>query len=358
MPFKIIRNDITKVRADAIVNTANPRPVIGRGTDSAIYAAAGRKLLLAERRKIGEIPCGTAAATSAGVLPAKYIIHTVGPAWIDGKHGEEDMLRRAYEAALNLADQLECETVAFPLMSAGSYGFPRELALSIAISAFTDFLMDHDMTVYLVLFNRKAFFLASSLFSDLRSYIDDNYVEEQTQREYGSWREERRRSESLRQDAFPESMAAREDVWEYEAFDGEPYMSAAAPAPSYSLEDLLRQSESTFSEFLLELLKERSGKDSEVYKRAEISKQLFSKILSNRDYRPTKSTAVQLAIGLELDVNQTQKLLEKAGFTLTRSSKADLVVQYYIERRVYNVTFINAALYDCGLPLLKTGMKA
>ena len=354
MPFQIIRNDITKVKADAIVNTANPHPIIGSGTDSAIHESAGPELLIA-RKRIGDIPPGAAVSTPAFNLPAKYVIHTVGPSWVDGKHGEEAVLRKAYDAALNLTDQLGCKSVAFPLMAAGSYGFPRDLALSIAISAFTDFLMDHDMTVYLVLFNGKAFSLASSLFSDLRSYIDDNYVEEQTQKEYGSLYERRRRRGNL---------APPEEFEEYDAsiaFGGtseEPFMSeaSAAPLPDGSLEELLGQSESTFSEYLLDILKERSGKDSEVYKRAEISKQLFSKMLSNKYYQPTKNTVIQLAIGLQLDVNRTQKLLEKAGYTLTRSSKADLVVQYYIERKVYNVKFINLALEDCGLPLLKTGI--
>ena len=354
MPFQIIRNDITNVQADAIVNTANPHPIIGSGTDSAIHEAAGPELLSA-RKKIGDIPPGAAVSTPAFNLPAKYVIHTVGPSWVDGKHGEETVLRKAYDAALKLADQLGCRSVAFPLMAAGSYGFPRDLALSIAISAFTDFLMDHDMTVYLVLSNGKAFSLASSLFSDLRSYIDDNYVEEQTQKEYGSLYERRRRRENL---LPPEEYEAYESSIAFGDASEEPLMSeaSAAPLPAGSLEELLGQSESTFSEYLLDILKERSGKDSEVYKRAEISKQLFSKMLSNKYYQPTKNTVIQLAIGLQLDVNRTQKLLEKAGYTLTRSSKADLVVQYYIERKIYNVKFINLALEDCGLPLLKTGI--
>ena len=355
MPFQIIRNDITKVKADAIVNTANPKPQIGRGTDSAIYAAAGEEKLLAERKRIGNIAPGQSVETPAFDLPAKYILHTVSPSWIDGKHNEEALLRKAYDAALTLADRLGCKSVAFPLMAAGSYGFPRDLALSIAIAAFTDFLMDHDMTVYLVLFNGKAFDLASSLFADLKSYIDDNYVAEKRKEEYGSSLSNRRRRESM---ALPEADLFRDaDIAFNEGFTA-PMAPVSGAIPAQSLSDILRQSESTFSEFLLDLLKERSGKDSEVYKRAEISKQLFSKILSNKNYQPTKSTAIQLAIGLQLDIVQTQKLLEKAGFALTRSSKADLVVQYYIERRVYSVTFINEALSDCGLPLLKTGLKA
>jgi len=376
MPFQIIRNDITKVKADAVVNTANPMPVVGSGTDSAIHEAAGPELLNA-RKKIGTIPPGCAVSTPAYNLPAKYVIHTVGPAWIDGKHKEEEVLRKAYDAALGEAHQLGCKTVAFPLMAAGSYGFPRDLALSIAISAFTDFLMDHELTVYLVLFNGKAFSLASSLFSDLRSYIDDNYVEEKTWKEYGSSYEERRRRQNLARreeyllsessDAFTgagkesplfEDSDAFSDALKDVPFTAPLSKPASAPSHSGSLEELLKKSESTFSEFLLDLLRERTGKDSEVYKRGEISKQLFSKMLSNKYYQPTKSTVVQLAIGLELDINQTQKLLGKAGYTLTRSSKADLVVQYYIERRIYNIAIINAALEDCRLPLLKTGLKA
>ena len=372
MPFQIIRNDITKVKADAVVNTANPMPVVGSGTDSAIHEAAGPELLNA-RKKIGAISPGCAVSTPAYNLPAKYVIHTVGPAWIDGKHKEEEVLRKAYDAALGEAHQLGCKTVAFPLMAAGSYGFPRDLALSIAISAFTDFLMDHELTVYLVLFNGKAFSLASSLFADLRSYIDDNYVEEKTWKEYGSSYEERRRRQNLarREESFLfEDSDALTDAPKDASFTAPlPKPSAphppayahkptSAPSLSGSLEELLRKSESTFSEFLLDLLRERTGKDSEVYKRGEISKQLFSKMLSNKYYQPTKSTVVQLAIGLELDINQTQKLLGKAGYTLTRSSKADLVVQYYIEHRIYNIAIINAALEDCRLPLLKTGLKA
>ena len=358
MPFTIIRNDITKVAADAIVNTANPKPVIGGGTDYAIHKAAGPELLEA-RKKIGEIHTGQSVATPAFQLSAKYVLHTVSPAWIDGKHREEELLRKAYDAALQLAEKLECTSIAFPLMAAGTYGFPHDLALSVAIQAFTDFLLDHDLTIFLVLFNGKAFGLAASLFDDLKSYIDDNYVDAQAKREYSAAAQQRPRREpptALRRNARAESGALPcDDAYMISAPMA---MPAASAQMGGSLEEFLRQRESTFTESLLDLLRERAGKDSEVYKRAEISKQLFSKILSNRDYKPTKDTAIQLAIGLQLDLAQTQKLLEKAGYALTRSSKADLVVQYYIERKIYSVSFINEALSDCGLPLLKTGLRS
>ncbi len=370
MPFEIIRNDITQVRADAIVNTANPYPVVGAGTDSAIHRAAGPKLLAA-REMIGEIPVGCSAETLAYDLPAKYVLHTVSPAWIDGAHGEETLLRRAYDAALELADRLRCRSVAFPLLSAGSYGFPRERALSVALGAFTDFLLTHDVRIILVVFGQDTFSLAHGLFGDLKSYIDDHYVAEAEKAEYGESPALRRRRERA---AFAAAMS----------FEGD----AAAPVPAQSihaprktalsgraamqnvarkdareealsadtdLETFLKKTESTFSEHLVDLLNECEEKDSCVYRRAEISRQLFHKIIHKKDYQPTKSTAIQLALGLRLNLAETQKLLGKAGYSLTRSSKADLVVQYFIEHREYSIVTINMALYDCGLPLLKTG---
>ena len=363
MPFQIIRNDITLVKADAIVNTANPEPEIGGGTDWAIHQAAGPELLEA-RKKIGAIGEGRSAATPAFDLPAKYVLHTVSPVWIAGRHGEEKQLRQAYDSALRLADELKCRSVAFPLMAAGTYGFPHDVALSTAVLAFTDFLIDHEMQIYLVLFNSKAFGIAESVFADLKSYIDDNYVSERTEEEYrvdelpNLAAREYGRPERLRRSKMSR-LAEREFPAESRDCALSPSMPApAAPAPA-SLEEILRrQHESTFSEYLLDLLREREGKDSEVYKRAEVSKQLFSKILNDRDYQPTKSTAIQLAIGLQLDLPQTQKFLEKAGYALTRSSKRDLAVEYCIERKIYSVTFINEALADSGLPLLTTGLKA
>lgn len=381
MPFRVIRNDITKVEADAIVNTANPEPVIGGGTDYAIHTAAGQELLEA-RRRIGSIAVGCCAATPAFRLPARYVLHTVSPSWVDGRHGEEALLRHSYDAALTLAGRLGCRSAAFPLMAAGTYGFPQEVALAVAIQAFTDYLMDHEMQIDLVLFNARAFGLAGSLFDDLKSYIDENYVRERTEEEYridtlpyansaapmAQRPREKRRFARRREADREETVGASIPLEAPEAmpFDASLPMPPGAPEEvphtandaASSLDDFLRQHEKTFSEYLLDLLREREGKDSEVYKRAEVSKQLFSKILNNRNYQPSKSTVLQLAIGLQLDLPQTRKLLEKAGYALTRSSKTDLVVQYYIERKIYSVTFINEALYDCGLPLLKTGLKA
>lgn len=365
MPLQIIRNDITKVEADAIVNTANPRPIIGNGTDSAIHAAAGAELLAA-RQHIGDIAVGSAAATPAFLLPAKYVLHTVCPSWIDGEHGEEEQLLEAYQSALALAERLDCRSVAFPLLSAGCYAFPNDVALSIALRAFTDHLLEHDLEIILALFNAEAFGLADTIFDDLKSYVDDNYVDDRLEQEYryaarphplasmpASGSGHAAPKHSKRQNIFSR-FRPKEDKAESES----ECMADMALAPPPSLKDILDQQEPTFSDYLLDLIEERGGKASDVYKRAEVSKQLYSKIISNKDYQPTKNTVLQLAIGMQLDLPQTKALLKRAGYALTRSSKTDLVVQYYIERKIYNVTFINAALDDCGLPLLKTGLKA
>ncbi len=359
MPLQIIRNDITRVSSDAIVNTANPDPVIGGGTDYAIHQAAGPELLEA-RKQIGRIQVGQSAATPAFQLSARYVLHTVSPAWIDGKHREEELLSKAYYSALDLAESLECRSVAFPLMAAGTYAFPHDLALSAAIRVFTDYLLNHEMKICLVLFNANAFGIAGSIFDGLKSYIDDHYVSEKNEEEY--------RIDSSRSVTLPPQSAGRSEL--QERYRNRAYSAASrefnrpvrvelyeSPVHTDSLEDILKQRETTFSEYLLNLLQQRDGKDSEVYKRAEVSKQLFSKILSDKDYQPTKSTVIQLALGLQLNLEQTQKFLGKAGYALTRSNKTDLVVQYYIERKIYNVTFINDALDDCGLSLLKTGLK-
>ena len=357
MPFEVIRDDITRVKADAIVNTANPNPVVGAGTDAAIHRAAGPELLSA-REAIGPIPVGSSVETPAFDLPAKYVLHTVSPAWKGGLYGEEALLKSAYDAALNLADRLHCRSIAFPLLSAGSYGFPEEIALSVAVRAFTDFLLTHDMQIYLVVFGPDAFLLARGLFGDLKAYIDDNYVGKAEAEEYADelldYGRRRRMQAAPMQSIRRKNARAAEAKPETPFYAGLDSFCADQAAPN-DLESFLKQKESTFTEHLLDLLKEHDEKDSDVYRRAEISRQLFHKIVNRKDYQPTKSTAIQLALGLRLNLAETQKLLGKAGYSLTRSSKADLVVQYFIERGEYSIVVINTALFDCGLPLLKTG---
>lgn len=359
MPFEIVRNDITKMEVDAIVNTANPRPVIGTGTDYAVHKAAGPELLEA-RKKIGNITVGTSAATPAFNLHARYVLHTVSPAWKDGNHHEVELLRKAYDAALELALKLHCKSVAFPLMASGNYSFPHDTALLIAVQAMSEFSLHHRMQIYLVVFGSKAFSAAGGMFSDLKSFVDDNYVVERKREEYPAGRDWRILDElyeyqaNYRPEEFVDDHTVPRPILN-QAAGRDGAGNYAAASFGQDLDAFLKDSESTtFTEHLISLLQECGEKDSVVYHRAGMSRQRFNKIINNKYAQPKKETAIQLAIGLKLDMTQTQALLKKAGYALTRSSRADLVIQYYIERKTYNVVLINNALYDCGLPLLKT----
>ena len=335
MPFEIVRNDITKMQVDAIVNTANPRPVIGLGTDSMIHEAAGPGLLLA-RQSIGAIDVGDAAVTPAFDLQAKYVIHTVGPVWEGGGYGEEESLRNCYDNALKLTVENGCKSVAFPLISAGNYGFPKDKALQIAISAFSAFLLEHEMQIYLVVFNREAYKLSEKLFSSVASYIDQNYVDAREMATYGvgaTIRENRRRRRDL------------------ELCEMDMASSSCIPK-AMSLEDMLKQTDAGFTERLLELIDNTGKKDSEVYKKANISKQHFSKIRNNPHYKPTKPTAIALALALELSLEDTKDLIGRAGYALTNSSKFDLIIQFFIQEKNYNIIEINIALYEFDQTLL------
>lgn len=339
MPFEIVRNDITNMAVDAIVNTANPKPVIGSGTDAGIHAKAGPELLEA-RKKIGNIPVGNSAITPGYGLDAKYVIHTVGPVWQGGEHGEENLLRQCYESALNLALENRCESIAFPLISTGNYGFPRDRALQIAISAFSTFLMEHELQIYLVVFHQDAFRLSEKLFNRVASYIDENYVAAKETAEYGAAFHRNNRSAYRRR----RDMEVRESTAIGEPM---PYASKAM-----SLEDMLKQADAGFTETLLKLIDQTGKKDSEVYKKANISKQHFSKIRNNPNYKPTKPTAIALALALELDLDATKDLIGRAGYALTNSSKFDLIIRYFIEQGNYNVVEINLALYEFDQNLL------
>ena len=335
MPFEIVRNDITNMRVDAIVNTANPRPVIGLGVDSAIHEKAGPQLLTA-RQEIGHIDMGCAAITPAFQLAAKYVIHTVGPVWDGGSYGEEDLLRNCYDNSLRLAVEHGCQSIAFPLISTGNYGFPKDKALQIAISAFSEFLLKHEMQIYLVVFDQTSYKLSEKLFQGVASYIDQHYVDAWQMATYAAEapRINRRRREIDR----CETMAMRE--------------CAPCASKAMSLEDMLKQADAGFTETLLKLIDQTGKKDSEVYKKANISKQHFSKIRNNPNYKPTKPTAIALALALELDLEATKDLIGRAGYALTNSSKFDLIIRYFIEQGNYNVVEINMALYEFDQMLL------
>ena len=341
MPFEIVRNDITNMRVDAIVNSADPRPVIGLGTDSTIHEKAGPELLAA-RQKIGPIAMGQAAITPAFGLDARYVIHTVGPVWDGGSAGEAALLRSCYDRSLELALELGCKSIAFPLIATGNYGFPKDQALQIAVSAFSEFLMEQEMQIYLVVFDRNAYRLSEKLFRSIASYIDDHYVQSWEERTYGSGRPYRQqRRSSIRE------LLQKCDV----PLESAPCAPMATPMAA-SLPDFLKQADAGFTETLLKLIDRTGRKDSEIYKKANLSKQHFSKIRNNPDYRPTKQTAIALALALELDLEQTRDLIGRAGYALSNSSKFDLIIRYFIEQGNYNVVEINIALYEFDQSLL------
>ena len=337
MPFEIVRNDIANLCVDAIVNTANPRPIIGLGTDSRIHEKAGPGLLTA-RQRIGAIDVGCAAITPAFDLQAKYVIHTVGPVWNNGNYGEEGLLRNCYNSSLQLALKHHCQSVAFPLISTGNYGFPKDKALQIAITAFSTFLLEHEMQIYLVVFDRTSFKLSERLFQGVASYIDEHYVDDY---DYGAVPKDRRHIRHRRDRELGERMTVEECAPCY-----------PMPSKAMSLEDMLKQTDTGFTETLLKLIDDSGKKDSEIYKKALLSKQHFSKIRNNPNYKPTKATAISLALALELDLDATKDLIGRAGYALTNSSKFDLIIQYHIENRKYNVVEINCALFEHDQTLL------
>lgn len=343
MPFKIIRDDITNVKADVIVNTANPHPVYASGTDAAIYKAAGADKLLKERKKIGEIGRGRVAVTPAFALPAHYIIHTVGPAWVDGKHGEFDILTDCYENSLAKAVELKCRSIAFPLIATGVYGFPKDRALQIAISVISRFLLTKDMQVILVVFDRHSFELSGKLFQDVDAFIDEHYVEYRKKEEYQEGTATRRLREQ--EAAYPPIQSA--------PMPPEQLSSEAVMKPDdMSMDDMLENIGETFQQRLLRLIDEHGLSDVEVYKRANLDRKLFSKIRCNENYKPKKKTALALAIALELDINETEDLLNRAGLALSKSNISDMIIRYFIDHQEYDIYSINLSLFEHEQPIL------
>jgi len=355
MPFQIIRSDITKVRADAIVNTANPKPRIGSGTDKAIYAAAGEEQLLAQRKKIGDIAPGQAFHTDALALNARYIIHTVGPAWVDGSHGERDILRSCYANSLALADALRCESIAFPLIATGVYGFPKDEALNIALSEIGKFLLTHEMKVILVVFDRKALELSEKLVGGIEQYIDERAARELREAEYGGDYASDYRGRRLGRSREEREIPASGREVNEEAADAVQTAPSAIEFPELSgksLDEVLGGAGDTFQQRLFRLIDERGLDDVTVYKKANIDRKVFSRIRCKADYTPKKKTAVAFAIALELDLQTTLDLLSRAGIAFSPSDVFDLIVSYFITNRNYDIYEINAALFKYGQPVL------
>lgn len=390
MALQIIRNNIINVEADAIVNTANPEAGVGRGVDSAIYEAAGWDRLIEARKAIGEMSPGEAAWTPAFDLRAKFIIHTVGPSWRGGGFGERETVAECYRKSLKIASELGCESIAFPLIATGTYGFPKDEALRIAMAEISRFLLANEMEVLLVVFDKESFEVSGKLFSDIRSFIGDsdavydaayhmsrsqmsqpkmdplqmNRAEPDQQLEKRQRRtlfsrlqdagrrltgsEDERHTLSFPSEDLEEALLSEE----YAAPSYSPSYTPAFPAEGASLDERLKHLDKTFQEYLFMLIDRRGLTDPEVYKRANIDRKHFSKIRSNADYKPSKKTALALAIALELSLDETKDLIGRAGLALSPSIMSDRIIEYCIETANYDIYEINCILFKYDQPTL------
>ncbi len=329
MPLQIVRNDITKMKVDAIVNAANETLLGGGGVDGAIHRAAGPKLL-EECKTLGGCMTGQAKITKGYNLPAKFVIHTVGPIWQGGKLGEKQLLESCYKTSLVIAKEKKLESIAFPLISSGVYGYPKDKALKVAMDVISDFLLKNDMLVYIVIFDKTAFKISEKLFADIEEYIDETYVDEHT--DYAR--------ESRRMNA-PMAPIMQADFCECKSM-----------ALENSLDVKIKEIDESFAEMLLRKIDEKGMTDTECYKKANIDRKLFSKIRSDMHYRPSKPTAIAFAIALELPLVETEDMLKKAGFALSHSNKFDIIIEYFITNGNYNIHEINEALFAFDQSLL------
>lgn len=379
MPFKIVRNDITKMQVDVIVNTANEAPQYSTGVDTAVYKAAGEELLLAERKKIGWMEEGEVAITPGFQLPAKYIIHAVSPCYIDGTFGEEEKLRSCYKKSLKLAYENDCKSIAFPLISTGGFGYPKEEGMRIALDEINAFLLSHDMLIYLVVFDTRSTQLGLSLYPDLEAYIDHNYVCEKREEEYGD-----RYFGSVAKSApgydvyrnfrveLEEKLICKyenedkEELWDEEEFEDAAPSYPSAPIldcqemdmdeyddfieeKESALKERIKHMSDTFQEYLFYLIEKNGLTNVEVYKRAIIDKRQFSKIKNNPEYHPDKETALRLCIGVQLNLDEAKDLLARAGYALSPCELRDIIFSYFIEREIYDATEIEVTLEEHGL---------
>ncbi len=322
MPLQIVRNDITQMKVDAIVNAANSSLLGGGGVDGAIHRGAGPQLL-EECRTLGGCKTGDAKITKGYNLPAKYVIHTVGPIWKGGILGEKQLLESCYKKSLALAKEIKAQSIAFPLISAGVYGYPKDKAIKVAMDVISDFLLENDMMVYMVIFDKTAFKLSEKLFADIEEYIDEVYVEEHT--------------DTLRR--FQIGSAPMATVLADE------FCPSEDMAIGSSLDEELKLMDESFAQMLLRKIDEKGMTDAQSYKKANIDRKLFSKIRSDIHYRPSKPTAIAFAIALELPLAEAEDMLKKAGFALSHSNKFDIIIQYFIGKGNYNIHEINEALF-------------
>ncbi|NBJ16963.1 MAG: RNase III inhibitor [Dehalobacter sp. 4CP] len=334
MPFTIVRQDITKMKVDAIINAANTALQMGGGVCGAIFKAAGASELQAACKKLGPIQTGDAVITPGFGLPAKFVVHTAGPVYRDGKNGEEEQLRLCYINSLKRAVENKCESIAFPLISSGIYGYPKDEALQVATGAIQDFLGEHELEVYLAVFDKAAFTVSEKLIGEVESYIDEHYVAEH--------KYTRQELLDVEREVLEEADFIRYNV----------PSPTQAPTVGTGIDELIGSLDEPFSETLLRLIDAKGKTDVEIYKRANLDRKLFSKIRTGKGYTPSKRTAVALAVALELSLDETDDLLERAGYALSHSQKFDVIVEYFIVSRKYDIFEINEVLFKYDQPLL------
>jgi O-acetyl-ADP-ribose deacetylase (regulator of RNase III)/predicted CopG family antitoxin len=377
MPFKIVRNDITKMRCDAIVNTANTKPIIGSGCDYAVYKAAGKRRLSEYREKnIGEVPEGDVFLTPGFRLPAHYIIHAVSPHYIDGAHGEEEKLRDCYRKSLSLAWKQSCRSIAFPVISTGSFGYPKQEGIRIAADEIQAFLQNHEMLIYLVVFDAQSARYGKRFDKDLQAYIDENYVDAKHHEEYGIQTmalqreqddevcrpDETELDDALRQpdgtDLDDESFSPYEDdlyeddLYEVDSDEDTEEENAFTQLHESKLEERMKHLTDSFSEYLLYLIEEKGMTNADVYKRALVDKKTFSKIKNHAEYHPQKMTAMCLCMGAKLNLDETRDLLARAGYALSPCDKTDIIFSYFIENQIYDMIELDIQLEEHGLSCL------
>ncbi|MDO4377621.1 MAG: macro domain-containing protein [Erysipelotrichia bacterium] len=346
MPFEIVRNDIVNMQVDAVVNTVSRVPVIGYGVDSSINEKAGPKLLKA-RKKVGDIDFGDAIITPGYLLDAKYVIHTVGPVWQGGNHSEEKVLSSCYKRSLELAKKYRCDSVAFPLIATGNYGFPKSLALKIAINEIGTFLLNNEMQVYLVVFDKESFVLSEKIFNPVRSYIDENYIKDRSFESDSGYSGINRNRFLLKK-----VKETRNNIQQFLSTDVLGGLADESPTDNDDLGELLENLDAGFSETLLKLIDRTGKKDSQIYRKANVDRKLFSKIRNNMDYRPSKTTALAFAFALELNLEETKDFIGRAGFALSHSSVFDVIVEYYLKNKNYDIFELNAVLFEYDQPLI------
>ena len=332
MPLFYVRNDIVNVKADVIVNSANPKVFIGGGTDRAIYTAAGEQNLFHARELIGDIEEGDVKYTDAYGLDAKYIFHTVAPAWKGGDSGEEALLRSCYSKCLDLAKELECVSVAFPLLATGILGFPKDLALKVAMSTIQNFLFseDKDYDITIVVFDDKSFQLSKRLTDSIDQFISDDEFWKKYEIEYKD-----SKKKPINSGSALSGLAA-----------GMAWCGGGKFFKYKNIEEAANTAETSFQECLFSKIDGRGEKDSEVYKKAGVTRKVFSDIKNNRNYHPKKSTAIAFALALELDIDEAAELLDTAGYSLTASDKRDRIIIFCIQNHTYSIIDVDAILYE------------